>query len=233
MKVLCFSGGVDSLAAYFYCKPDKVIYFNLHSKYSKKELECIMELEKHISGFKVEIINALQLGEFEGGRTSFIPYRNSLIAEIASNFGNEIIIAGIKGDKVIDKNPEAFKIMTNYLNDLRDDEVKMRVYSPFWEMTKSDIIKWMLDNVPNAKELLKISISCYSADEGQCGNCPSCLRKAIALENNNIDFNNWFVNDIKKFPQIEDYIKKMKNGEYDIDRANESLKVFEKWDWIV
>ena len=122
--------------------------------------------------------------------------------------------------------------MTRCLNTISKPGKNVEIYSPFWKMSKSEIVKWMLDNVEHAEEILKTSVSCYSEDRGQCGNCPSCLRKAIAFEacDLKIDF---YERDIRKYLLIADYIKNMKDGKYPSKRSMESLAVFKKWGWIV
>ena len=62
--VLLFSGGIDSVSAWFYMGKPKCVYVDMMTKYSPKELICIEELEKIIPDFKVEIIKGINLGSF-------------------------------------------------------------------------------------------------------------------------------------------------------------------------
>ncbi len=233
VEVLLLSGGVDSIAAWFYLNKPKCIYVDMKTKYSEKEKECIKDLQKIIPDLKVTIIEGINLGQFEEGEKAFIPHRNLILAAIGSNYGDRIIIAGIEDDVVEDKSPEAFKIMTECLNSISKPGKNVVIDSPFWEMSKSEIIKWMLKNIENTEEILRTSISCYSLEDGQCGNCPSCLRKAIAMTaaGLKVDFYN---KDVRKSLLVQNYITTMKQtNKYTDKRKKESLEVFKKWGWHV
>lgn len=235
VDILLFSGGVDSLIGYFWLHRPKILYFKMGHKYEKKELNCIENLCKLIPNLKenLTIIDDIKLGKYENGKNAYIRFRNILMAEVASNYGERIIICGVKGDNISDKSLKAYKKMNNCLNEIsKKDDKHIQIFSPFWTYTKTNLIKWGLENIPNFIELLKNSVSCYDEHTlGQCGKCNSCLRKAIALEANNIDFEGWFENDIKKYSEIQNYIDRMKNKEYDDERTKESLEVFRKWGW--
>jgi len=229
-KILLFSGGIDSLSAWFYLGKPKAMYINLKTKYSKKEMKCIKELQKLIPDLTVDIINDINFGQFEEKKNAYIPNRNLLLSIIASNYSNNIILAGIKDDVVEDKNPKAFKEMSKLLT-LISKQRNIKITSPFWDMSKIDIINWMKKNVDNYQKILETSVSCYSKGNKQCGNCPSCLRKAIAFENCGLDIN-FFKSNIKKSPLVKIYKEKFsnKNNKYTKDRIDNSLEVFKKWE---
>lgn len=228
-EVLCLSGGLDSIIAYFYLKHPQPLYFKLGHRYEKKELNSIRNLEKLIPDFNPIYIDNLKLGEWEYGDNAYIPMRNLLIATMASMYGDKIYIVGIKGDRVGDKSPEAFDIMSFAMNFIKkSDRKKIEIASPFWKMTKSDIIEWFLQNVDNAEEIMRTSVSCYDEKTlGQCGACPSCFRKWIALEVNGVNCKDWFENDITKWEGIEYYKNNL--SLYDIDRQKEMKIIFEKY----
>lgn len=232
--ILMFSCGVDSLSAWFFMNKPKCIYVDMKTPYSQKERQTIQKLEQMIDGFKVDIIEGINLGQFEVGDKAFIPYRNLILACIGANYGDRIIVAGIQDDKIEDKNPEAFRQMTVCMNALSKPGKMVHVYSPFWEMSKSEIVTWMIENVPNATQILRTSVSCYSKDDGQCGECPSCMRKAVAFEaaGLSVDF---YIHDVKKYGMIQEYIDKMKEPDcgYTKKRIDETLGVFKKWGWNV
>lgn len=241
VMVLGLSGGIDSTIGLEYLRQKYKfstiipIYVNLNTKYSKEELKCLHKLEK-LMDFKLKVVEGIDLEQFESGSNAFIYCRNLILACLAGNYGNQIVIFGILGDKVSDKNKKIFKKMSEVISEAGGKKVE--IMSPFWNMTKSQIISWFLNNYKGGREkaiqILRTSISCYTPVDGKsCGNCNSCLRKGISLEANNINFVGWFVNDIKGYLGIRDYIKKMKRGEYDRERTKESLEVFKKWGWKV
>jgi len=114
----------------------------------------------------------------------------------------------------------------------KEEEPKISINSPFWKMTKSEIIKWFIDsfNPPYAINMLKKSVSCYDDKTmGSCGRCPACFRKWIALEATGIKSYNWFEKDIRKWKGIKEYKQRINKGLYDIQRSKETLEVLEKY----
>lgn len=225
--VLCISGGVDSVIAWFYENKPKAVYFDLGTKYTQKEIDCLSNLSQLIPDFNPIIDYSLQsFGQFETGRTAFIPQRNMLFATIcAAKYGDDIIIGGIKGDNVCDKNPVAFQMMSHCLATTGGEPITVR--SPFWDMTKPNIIAWFIDNVPDALDILRASISCYGGSKGSCGLCPSCIRKWFALKYLGIDCDSWFESHPKNSPEIPGYIKRLRDGVYDLERTKEMFKILE------
>ncbi len=228
--ILLLSGGVDSLSAWFYMKKPDCLYIDLETKYSNKELLLMSKLEKMLSMLSLRIVKGINLGQFEQGEKAYIPYRNLILAAVAANYGEKIILAGIQDDRVEDKSPKAFESMSNCLNSIA--KKKVEIFSPFWHMSKSEIIKWMLGHVPKAEEILRTSVSCYSGIVGQCGNCPSCLRKGVAFEACGLPLD-FFENDVRQSSLISNYIKDMKNGLYTKKRTDETLMVFRKWGYKI
>jgi 7-cyano-7-deazaguanine synthase in queuosine biosynthesis len=227
-SILLISGGIDSLIAWFYLKKPWMLYCKLGHKYQAKELASLKGLGQAIPEFKEKLIfdNSLEIGSWEVGDKAYIPNRNLLLAICASNFSDRIYMGGIKGDDVEDKNPKAFKVMSKCLTKISKNR-QIKILSPFWKMTKEQIIKWyLLQGYP--AEWLNISISCYDKNyKGQCGECPSCFRKWIALESVGIKMES--KKPMWKWPEINNYIIKMKNREYDIERTRTTFKVLRKY----
>ena len=232
-EVLCFSGGVDSVIAWHYLEYPQPIYIKFWHKYQQKEMVSIRKLEDYISRLKVKRVDGLSLGKFEVGENAYIPQRNFHVALIASHYGDKIYIVGIKGDNVPDKTPQAFDIMGHAMNFIKkEDEPMISIDSPFWKMTKPEIIKWFIDEYKPAyaTKVLKKSVSCYDDKTiGSCGQCPACFRKWIALESAGLKSYNWFERDIRKWKGIKEYKDKISKGEYDIHRSKETLEVLEKY----
>ena len=216
MTVLCFSGGVDSFIAAHFLKrehgitPAKV-YFDLGTPYSEKEKKVVSEL------FHDTIIDkSLFVGDRQREPNAYIPYRNLYIAMLACNYSHDIVIAGIKGDNVSDKTKAIFKWMSTLLSNLEGTEIN--IWSPFWSMGKSDIVRWYL-NQKLSTEKLKSTVSCYSKDHRRyCGKCSSCFRKWTAFWVNGIKltFNNQAL--------MDEYEYKAGNNHYDESRNKDILK---------
>ena len=215
--ILCYSGGLDSLIAWHYLGKPPSIYFDC-AKYSAVEKQSISETNPNC-----KMLDVLELSKYQHGENAFIPHRNLIFAALASNYDPEVIIAGVKDDQVSDKNPKAFELMSEVLT--RTSKFTVNVRSPFWDKTKSEIVKWFLDNIPNAEALISISVSCYNG-ERYCGKCPSCLRKAVALWDNGIHM------DFYNIELLEEYYMKALAYKYNPKRCNAILKYAEelpKW----
>jgi 7-cyano-7-deazaguanine synthase len=207
---LLFSGGLDSLVAFHYLGRPPCVHVNLHGPYSNKEWDTVLKLKK-ILNLDLE---AVDLGFdkqpfYKLSEDAFIPARNLFLATVGSWYGSKVCIGGIKGDNVEDNNPEAHKQMSGILS--AQSRKTIEVFSPFWEMTKADIVAWYLEHVGD-EELLHLSTSCYHPTELQCGNCGSCFRKWIALKINGIDPQYDLIASIKK-----KYLARAKEGYYEAE----------------
>lgn len=140
----------------------------------------------------------------------YIPNRNLTFASLITTIYNPhtIMIAGLKDDNCIDKNINAFENMSRILSDYTDHPVT--VYSPYSFITKGQLIQNFKD-----KEKLVHTFSCYNPNKNgtPCGNCPACLRKAVALDTNGIDCGFNLSETI-----INEYLSKI--HQYDSDRIS-------------
>lgn len=207
-RILCLSGGMDSVIAWYYLGKPPCIYFHVNVPYSNKERDAIAKL-----GIPTKIDYSLNFSEELG---SYIPHRNLLFASRASAHATEVVIAGLKDDKVEDKTEGAFRTMSACLSSIGREPVM--VTSPFWQKTKEDIVKWFVANVPEAEEQLELSVSCYSG-RGQepCWECTSCFRKACALATVGIK-KPFYAEDLKTL-----YWYRAEQGYYDRDRCKSIL----------
>jgi 7-cyano-7-deazaguanine synthase in queuosine biosynthesis len=135
-------------------------------------------------------------------------------AMLATTYSPVVVIAGIKDDKVLDKSESAFLNMTQCMRVI--DAQKVVVHSPFWSMTKRQVVAWYMENVGDKDKLLT-TISCYSGTSRYCGKCASCFRKWCAL----------FLNDIElEFHNRElalEYLSKAKSGVY-VPERNQDIR---------
>jgi len=239
--ILLLSGGLDSTVAYFYLKPERAIYIDLHTKYTKKEIEALDQISQIAGGsglgFDYQVVNGPDLSQFQVGEKAYIPRRNLLLATIAAMYDSKVVLVGIKGDKVEDKSPCAFAEMSSCMNHISKKGIDPEVLidSPFWFWNKEQIVGWFVNKFSYevALKILKASVSCYWEEPGQCGHCPSCLRKAVALTYNKIDCLSWFHSPINEWSGIKQYIQGMKEGKYDLARSEAMKKVFTSWGWAV
>ena len=135
--VLLFSGGIDSYIAWHYMHYPPTVYFNLGTNYSIYEQTIVSRLIP-----KTIIDHSLNLRDrgHHGEDNAYIPFRNLYLALLAYKYADTIIMAGLRDDKVSDKNPDAFKKFTDLLSEMEGKQII--VMSPFWQMTKADIVGW-------------------------------------------------------------------------------------------
>ena len=215
------SGGIDSTVAYYYLGKPQPVYFNLNSRYSGKELRYLPSL---IDSSKHQLIvdKSLRfLGGTEEDLNAHIPYRNLYLAMTASaKYADKVYIVGVKDDNMTDKNEESFKLWSDHLSNLEQRQIE--IVSPFWDMTKSNIIKWFIENFMDAQDILLNTVSCYNkSNEKYCGKCQACFRKASALFTAGIELN-FDSEEIKNY-----YRGRISGGIYDYTRRKEMYDYLE------
>jgi 7-cyano-7-deazaguanine synthase len=220
--ILLFSGGVDSYIAWHYLKKPQTVYFNLQTRYSHKELVHVRNL---IPSTIIE--DCLDMSSREVEETAYVPFRNLHLALLAAHHAETVVIAGLKDDKVSDKNERAFQIMSETMNHL-DPGKKFRVVSPFWNKTKEQIIQWYIKTYQGDIDSLKGTLSCYSEELLPfCGKCAACFRKWCAFRANDIPIPE-FTNSVL----MKEYYRRAISGIYYIPERNQTiireLKRFEK-----
>ncbi len=179
--ILLFSGGVDSFIAHRWLGRPPTLYFNLLTKDSKTEQATVKKL---IPDTIIE--DCLDLSSRVQGEKAYIPFRNLMLACLAVKYSDHIIMAGLKDDKVSDKNRGIFQEFERLLSKMEGRPIL--ISSPFWDLTKSDIVRWYLECGGSAANLLN-TFSCYSPlDSGApCMACPACFRRWCAFWVNGIE----------------------------------------------
>ncbi|MFA6423574.1 MAG: 7-cyano-7-deazaguanine synthase [Patescibacteria group bacterium] len=223
-EILLFSGGLDSFIAWHYLGHPPVLFLDAKQSYVKKEFGTVKYFAKKLK-MNLIIDNTLDLLKWEK-ENYYIPYRNVFFAMIASLYAEKVYLVGIKGDSVDDNNSEITKVMSSFLENFNSGQ-KIEITSPFYNMTKSEIVKWYLDQKLPIDDL-KRSRSCYDKNsKTQCGECGSCFRRWIAFENNGIkekyDKNPW------DWKELENYRIRMEKGLYDKSRSKETIQVLKKY----
>jgi 7-cyano-7-deazaguanine synthase in queuosine biosynthesis len=224
-SILLFSGGLDSFIAWHYLGRPTMLFIDANQSYVKKELKTVKYLAKKN---KAELIidSSFDLSRWEE-KNFYIPYRNVFFAMIASIFAPLVYLIGIKGDSVDDNNSRITPVMSSFLNNFNYNK-RVKITSPFYNMTKSQIVKWYIGQGLPLDDLLQTR-SCYDRKSvGHCGRCSSCFRRWVAMENNGIrehyDQNPW------EWAEARKYRKKMAAGLYDQERAEETLQALNKYE---
>lgn len=102
--------------------------------------------------------------------------------------------------------------------------------TPFADMDKTEMVAWWLSKGLDAGRLVE-SWSCYHpVQEGQskfveCGNCPACMRKFIALELNGIcQVGHYATANPRRSDAALTYVRRAREGDFDARRTRRTLK---------
>ena len=229
MKVLLYSGGMDSWLIRNIWKPDECVYVDMQTRYSENEIK---KLDK-----SVKIIH-FPLGKFER-EDAIIPLRNLyLVMRICNEYPDcdlEVCIGATAGDRVLDKSRKFVEQASRLLTYLYSPQHwipagrKVDVVIPYKDFTKTELLKKYIDLGGDIDTAFNQSFSCYNPKNGEpCWKCKPCFRKLVASYLNKYQFPkevkktalNYILTEI--YPQIA-------NGIYGrADEEKEILAVLEK-----
>lgn len=190
-EVLLFSGGFDSMLQEFLLEPDVLVYVDMKTVYSQREIAYLRTLPKTYQDRL--IIKELPLGEFERAN-SYLPYRNLMLGTIAMQYGQHVFFGFNRFDDAPDKDKKfirginkMFRLLNkNCIGDMDWENENFGFYAPFHNFTKTQMVGMCLEEGMPVETIQNIR-SCYSGDSIiGCGKCRVCLHKAVALLNNNI-----------------------------------------------
>lgn len=179
-KVLLYSGGMDSYIFSYLEKPDLCLYIDVHGVYSKKERDNLI-----LPPYGQLIIDVLDIGKFER-ENLILPMRNAYFILNAIQYGEDIILGAMSGDRSFDKNDWFAKLMemvTNYMWQEQHwtERRKIKIHLPGKDKTKTELLKEFMLEGGDPKFLYE-SISCYDPKTLHCGKCKACARKWVAME---------------------------------------------------
>lgn len=230
-RVLLYSGGVDSFIAYEFLNRPLALYCKMDTHYTLKEMNSIAE-RKHPAERDGRLMKTCVLGwlgRHARGVNAEIDFRNLYMAMAAVTMfeASKVYIAGLADDNMPDKTEQMFMQWSDMLTTMAGRKVK--VVSPFWHVTKADIVKWYATHC-NKQRLLD-TVSCFSKDpdEHHCGKCRACFRKGTALFTVNlfIPFTNKVIlNEYRKAINDTDYYHPQRQAamtQY-IKRCDEDLR---------
>lgn len=227
--ILLFSGGLDSLIAWYYLDMPQPVYIPLGHRYQKRELEAVQGFNRKL-GMDTIITKEIPLGEFEEEDAN-IPFRNAFLVLMASYYGDAIWLALQKGElNVPDRTKTFTKEMTLLLSLFKPNHALLKVDSPFWDMTKVDMVRWYKEQGLDINILLSTT-SCYKGTN--CGVCSACFRRWVALILNGIEEK--YGTDPWDSVLAVEYAVKARRGVYDKERCHEIITALNtKWakeDW--
>jgi 7-cyano-7-deazaguanine synthase len=245
-SVLLFSGGMDSVMYAYLYKPDIILTVPMGIPYEEGEAAVRhpviamlraagFEGEWHTTG-EDEGRDHLMFN-FSGIERSdaIVPNRNAHLILAASLYGEEILLASVEGDRSLDKDPTFYRLIQQLLNHMWGEQHWTRarvfkVHAPYKHLTKTQLLRRYLKQGGPIEAVLN-GWSCYqpmrqrsepvfpSDPEArwiQCGICKPCVRKAVALTNNDYgdDLKRYFAVHPKHAPWLKDIMPLARKGKY-------------------
>lgn len=232
VKVLLYSGGMDSWLIDKLWKPDVKIFFDTGVDYDIVEKQLLP---------KDVIIFPLPISQFElHDAKHTLPLRNMLFLEIASYYGNEICIGAVNGDKHYDKQPKFLNDLQTILNSLYDEvgvltgiPKQVKIVAPYNTYTKYDLLNMYLKNGGDINKAWEQSFSCYTPiNQKPCLNCRACFRKCVPFVLLGKTFTDDEKSRIKQFvnnyviPNINTFYND--NEEYNT-QTDKAIEVIKQW----
>ena len=179
MKVLLYSGGMDSWLIDKLWKPDVKLFVDIGTANNKEERKRLPE---------DVIVKELDLSEFEDKDKNFLlPLRNLFFVELASYYGDEICLGATGSSTHFDKNEKFARMSEELINYLYSEayDKKVKIVLPYRNTSKTELLKMYLENGGDIEEAWKNTFSCYSPKDGKmCGECSSCRKKIEAFKAN-------------------------------------------------
>ena len=206
MKALVvFSGGLDSTTLLYYAinhfDEVETLSFTYGSKHNDMEhyyalktceklniKNTLISLDFISQYFKSDLLKSG--GEIpecmyneDNMKSTVVPFRNGIMLAIAAGFAESndidiLLLGNHSGDHAIypDCRPE---FIANIAGAIKEGtEKKIRVISPFCDMSKTDIVKM-------GEELgvdYSLTYSCYKGGEKHCGKCGTCTERKESFE---------------------------------------------------
>jgi 7-cyano-7-deazaguanine synthase in queuosine biosynthesis len=193
--VICQSGGLDSLIMYHYAVASKsfeeitCVHVRFGQAYSTKEYDAITRVGPWFP--KVEIIDIEGLMPLIERRLSnqIIPSRNVMLSVIGSMIADTVWLGVLDGEqlgKEHDKSDRFFQDTQSLLSFTNEFfQPTTTIETPFRHLSKGETIQWALEHgIP--KEILFETTSCYHPTRLKCGECLTCVKRAMAFLENGI-----------------------------------------------
>jgi 7-cyano-7-deazaguanine synthase in queuosine biosynthesis len=183
-RVLLFTGGLDSVAAFVLLDKPKLLYV------------CLGEYDAlprdHEAAFNAcELLGGTMDIAFLPWATAqpdgHIPLRNLHLATAGALYGDRVILGAVKGESSPDKS-DRFLRLAGQVCTAASQGRRITVEAPLKKWTKRQLVKKLIDKLghANARALILETRSCYSQDTERCGKCMACFRRWVALSLNGI-----------------------------------------------
>lgn len=211
MKLVLFSGGVDSSTCLGMAKEKDEEVVALSINYGQRHSQAELDAAKRVADHYGVPIKEVDLSSvFAGGHSSLtdkslevsqgdyadqkegnteVEFRNgvflAVIASLAMQYGADQVYFGAHMDEsghvYPDCSPEFVDAMTKAIE--AGSGGKVSLMTPFLYSTKADLVAYGKSiNVP-----YELTYSCYEGTTPPCGKCGTCIDRKKAFEKNGID----------------------------------------------
>jgi 7-cyano-7-deazaguanine synthase len=189
MKVLLFTGGMDSTAIAWMSRPDQALFIDYGHRSARGEERAARAIADAMN-MPLDIRRA-DMSRFGhgtmsasgasllGAKPEFWPYRNQMLITFAAMAYaarplDEIFIGTVAGDDV---HPDGRKEFVAAIDGLVAQQSQVRVSAPAIEMSTLELIRTA--QVP--RSILGWTFSCHTG-EWACGNCRGCFKHSQVME---------------------------------------------------
>lgn len=173
-KIILLSGGMDSLISYRLFHPDATpVFVHTGSRYARHDYRMAMSQEPD-----VRLMFLPELREWANG---VVPHRNAVLLSAVANMydAEQIVVSAPRGELIWDQQRRFHRTMEKALRGVR-------ILNPLRHLTKTQAVAAWMRAGHDSFELLFRSRSCYSDKPGQCGECPACVKRWVAITNNGL-----------------------------------------------
>lgn len=201
-SVMLYSGGLDSLVTWRLLGQPKAVYFAIGHRAQEREIEMIERTREKFGG-DITIDDRLNLADIEMPN-GYIPYRNLFFIMMASYHSPDVVMAQI-AEWAPDKNPQFYQKTSDLLGDITTgafqemERKDVKVHAPFNKYTKTDLVTQYRLRGYDMQDITDYSISCYSGEGTNCGQCSACFSRYVAMENNGVSEEYQTIPDASKF----------------------------------
>lgn len=230
--VVLTSGGTDSYIAYHLAKKKKgvrviPIYIDIGHPYANVEWKTVKKLIPSCRKIRVAGMLSKSFRNMPSVHAPLIPGRNLLFSVIAATIGADIIWLSALKDEMhalnTDKNNIFFSKGTKCLSYVYSRfRPKVVIDSPLKKYDKSTSVAMALE-MGITKKQIRATRSCFNTSKKHCGNCRACIRKWASFVDNDIRWDDYFLQPPAHSPAGKKYILKIKRCVREKDYSYYSL----------
>lgn len=183
------SGGMDSYFVAREVPQASHVFVDIRQKYVRKERESALAVAKHFCR-PLRVTTGACMGHLEH-ESGIIPLRNAELILCAAQYSNDVYLGILENEVNSDKSPEFLRAMETAMTiscrpQYWSEGRAFRIHTPLGRRSKVDLLTQLLHDCRGDLEhpdwmACLATVSCYSAEAGHCGRCPSCFKRWVAL----------------------------------------------------